>query len=55
MLKVKSSQYGITFFLKIFLNPNFQQLFQDSAKLFLKTNCAAMSLLPGASTGIIGF
>ena len=29
------------FFLKIFLNINFQQLFQDSAYLFLKTNYAA--------------
>ena len=35
MLKVKSSQHGVTFFLKIFLNPNFQQLFQDTAYTFL--------------------
>ena len=42
MLKVKSNQHGITFFLKICLNLNFQQLFQDSACAFLKTTYAVM-------------
>ena len=42
MLKVNSNQHGITFFLKIFPNPNFQQLFQDSAYVFLKSNYGAM-------------
>ena len=42
MLKVKSNQHGVTFFLKICLNLNFQQLFQDTAYTFLKTNYAAM-------------